>query len=221
MPHLDLRTKTALIVDDNRNRATLLKRVLRELGLTRIVETADAAEAAGGLRASWGDIAFVEKDLAFLDGFQFARMIRFDAATQNPFLPIVLMCSVVDRSSLLRAINSGIDAVMAKPLTHGEVNAKLSGLLGRPLTYIRTGTGYFGPDRRRRPDPNYGGNERRKSDEAVRLGPGAEFVRQDTWRRESAVAAVEPAAMPRKVEIDGATFTTVPMPAQKRAVAFI
>lgn len=215
MPQLDLRTKTALIVDDNRNRSTLLRRVLRELGLTRVNEVPDVADGAAGLQATWVDIAFVEKDLAFLDGYQFARMVRFDPLTQNPFLPVVLLCSTVDRSSILRAINTGIDAVMAKPLTHGEVNSKVGQLLGRPLTYIRTGSGYFGPDRRRRPDPGYGGHERRKVDEAIRLGPGAEFVRQDTWRREPRHAETA-APRPMTVDIDDIAAAA---PAGKRSFA--
>ena len=52
---------------------------------------------------------------------------------------------------------------LAKPVSAKVLHRRISGIIEAPRNFIRTAA-YFGPDRRRRHDPNFVGPKRRKGD---------------------------------------------------------
>ncbi len=57
---------------------------------------------------------------------------------------------------------------MVKPVTARAVLDRINAVILRPRPFVRTGE-YFGPDRRRRQDPEFKGPWRRKGDDS-RIG---------------------------------------------------
>ena len=66
-----------------------------------------------------------------------------------------------EKNRVEAARDAGASEFCAKPVTAAEMLRKVAAVIDRPRPFIRTES-YFGPDRRRRDDPNFRGEERRK-----------------------------------------------------------
>ena len=59
------------------------------------------------------------------------------------------------------ARDSGVSEFLSKPFTVTGLLKRIEALIHSPRPFVKSET-YFGPDRRRRDDPNYTGPDRRK-----------------------------------------------------------
>ena len=75
---------------------------------------------------------------------------------------IVMLTAYAEKSKVEQARDSGVTEFCAKPVTATELYRKVCAVINTPRSFIRTSV-YFGPDRRRRKDDNYKGNERREA----------------------------------------------------------
>src|ERR1700761_7580061 len=91
-------------------------------------------------------------------------MLRNSPDSKNPYLPIVMMTGHSEKSRVVEARDAGVTEFVAKPLTAKSVLERLQAVIYRPRPFVRTAN-YFGPDRRRREDPAYGGPWRRAGEE--------------------------------------------------------
>lgn len=159
--------RTIVIVDDNANFNALLRGMLREFGFQWVQDFTDPREAFIYCTKVHVDVIFTDLMMKPFDGFQFVDKVRHADVVVNRVVPIILATGVAGRKHILQAISHGIDEVLVKPFSARQLYERLIAVLGRPRVYIKTPSGYFGPDRRRRNDPRYHGPERRKKDEAV------------------------------------------------------
>jgi DNA-binding response OmpR family regulator len=67
-----------------------------------------------------------------------------------------------EKARVEAARDAGATEFCAKPITAIEMLRKIGAVIDHPRPFIRTDT-YFGPDRRRRADPDYAGEERRQA----------------------------------------------------------
>lgn len=157
------KNRTFLIVEPNKGQVAILRSILREGHAGRILEAQDAGTALEITSVNAVDVAFISTDLVLTTGFEFARLVRHDKDVVNPMLAMILMAHAPDRTLLKQAILNGIDAIVPKPMSAADVLGRVKLVLERPVPYIRTPAGYFGPDRRRRADPAYRGADRRRA----------------------------------------------------------
>ena len=157
--------KSAIVLDANPQMRAILRSILNMMGLRSVAEFSDPTSARHHLQGQHVDVAIL--DLALeggTDGLKLAWIIRHDAMIVNPTMPIILVSSYVNGSLISKAINVGVDEMVTKPLRARDLISRVEKTIRRPRPYIRTPTGYFGPDRRRRADPMYAGPERRVAD---------------------------------------------------------
>jgi DNA-binding response OmpR family regulator len=64
---------------------------------------------------------------------------------------------------VMEARDAGVTEFIAKPLSARTLLNRLNAVIYQPRPFVRTQT-YFGPDRRRRADPNHLGPWRRSND---------------------------------------------------------
>ena len=83
-------------------------------------------------------------------------------------MPVIMLTACVERSRMERARDAGIAEFCAKPVTATELYRKGVAVIDAPRSFVGM-DGYFGPDRRRRPDDDYPGAERRE--ELLGSGP--------------------------------------------------
>jgi CheY-like chemotaxis protein len=152
-----------LVVDDNQHMRSIVTTVLTGIGVKMIRETRDGVEALEVLRDWPADLAIVDFQMAGMDGVEFIRLIRNAPESKNPYIPIIMMTGHSERSRVMAARDAGVTEFVAKPLTAKAMLDRLNAVIYRPRDFVRCPT-YFGPDRRRRDDPQYSGPRRRAAD---------------------------------------------------------
>ena len=152
---------TILIVDDNQHMRGILKELLRAAGVNDIKEASDPLEAFEYMKSSLVDLLLVDLAMPLMDGVEFTRMVRTNENSPNHFLPIIMITGHSERSRVNAARDAGVNEFLVKPVTAKGLMERLSLIVNRPRNFVKSKQ-YFGPDRRRRADPNFSGAERRK-----------------------------------------------------------
>jgi CheY-like chemotaxis protein len=158
-----------LLVDDNQHMRSIVAAVLAGVGVQQVRECWDGAEALDALRGWPADVAIVDFQMQPIDGVEFTRLVRNAGDSPNPFLPIIMLTGHAARQRVEEARDAGVTEFVVKPVTARAVLDRLNAVILRPRPFVRT-MDYFGPDRRRRQDPDYAGPWRRTGDEDKVLG---------------------------------------------------
>ncbi|MEZ5937122.1 MAG: response regulator [Hyphomonadaceae bacterium] len=158
-----LRNINVLLVDDHAFMRSIWRAILIGLGVTRVREAADAADAFQLMQDAEFDLVIVDYHLADLNGGEFTRLVRQSTQPTVRFVPL-LACTADTRPSILRElINAGVDEILSKPISSQVVWRKLHTIVENRRPFLSI-PGYAGPDRRRQNRINYRGPMRRASD---------------------------------------------------------
>ncbi|MDE2464896.1 MAG: response regulator [Alphaproteobacteria bacterium] len=154
-----------LVIEDNAHMRSLLHSLLHAIGLKQVIETPDGASAFAALRDERPDLVLTDLDMRPMDGIEFTRKVRTDADSPNPYLPIIMVTGHTELAKVIQARDAGVNEFLAKPITVRNLQSRLTQIIERPRPFVRC-TNYFGPDRRRRKDPEFRGPFRREGDVA-------------------------------------------------------
>lgn len=152
-----------LLVDDNHHMRVLLAEILRALGVKEIYEANDGAEGLQMMRKHAVDIVMTDLSMQPLDGIDFVRLLRNSPDSPNQLAPVIMITGHSTFARVNEARDAGVNEFLAKPLTARGVVERIHQVVENPRPYVRTDN-YFGPDRRRRADPEYKGPLRRATD---------------------------------------------------------
>jgi len=153
-----------LLVDDNHHMRVLLGEILKALGVRHIFEASDGAAALQMMRSTSIDIIMTDLSMQPLDGIDFTRLLRRSPDSPNQMVPVIMITGHSTMTRVQEARNAGVNEFLAKPLTARGVVERISQVIDHPRPFVKTES-YFGPDRRRRADPNFHGPWRREGDE--------------------------------------------------------
>ena len=153
-----------LLVDDNHHMRVLLGEILMALGVRHIFEASDGAAALQMMRSTSIDIIMTDLSMQPLDGIDFTRLLRRSPDSPNQMVPVIMITGHSTMTRVQEARNAGVNEFLAKPLTARGVVERISQVIDHPRPFVKTES-YFGPDRRRRADPNFHGPGRREGDE--------------------------------------------------------
>lgn len=157
----DFSALSFLIIDDNNYMLSIIKTLLKGFGVHRIHEASDAAEAFEEFQNTQTDVIIVDYSLETLDGIEFSQLVRNANDTPNPYVPIIMLTAHSERARVEEARDAGITEFLRKPICAADLYRRIIEVIERPRPFVRSKS-YFGPDRRRRIDENYRGEERRK-----------------------------------------------------------
>jgi two-component system chemotaxis response regulator CheY len=149
-----------LLVDDNIHAIDLVKTMLRGFGVDQFEEARTIAEAKRRLRSAQIDIVILDYLMGDEEGVTLARYLRTDPESPAPFVPIIMLTGHADRARVMAARDAGVNEFCVKPFTPADLMKRIMGVIENPRPFIRS-PAYFGPDRRRGPDPRYKGPDRR------------------------------------------------------------
>jgi CheY-like chemotaxis protein len=149
-----------LVVDDNLHMLTIVKTILRGFGAVYVFESKSADDAFDRLRRDSIDIVVLDYLMGEDDGVAFLRRLRRDANSPTPFVPVIMLTAHSEKARVEAARDAGVTEFCSKPVTAAEMFRKIANVVDHPRLFVRAAS-YFGPDRRRRPDPDYQGKERR------------------------------------------------------------
>jgi two-component system chemotaxis response regulator CheY len=156
-----------LLVDDNHHMRVLLGEILKAVGVRHIYEASDGAQGLQMMKNHSIDIIMTDLSMQPLDGIDFVRLLRRSPDSPNQRGPVIMITGHSTMSRVQEARNAGVNEFLAKPLTARGVIERIMQVVDNPRPFVKTAD-YFGPDRRRRADPNFRGPFRRKGDEPQR-----------------------------------------------------
>jgi CheY-like chemotaxis protein len=152
-----------LVVDDNAQMRFLLRCLMRAGGIFHVTEADTAAAALDVMRAAPVDLIILDWKMAPIDGLAFARMLRWDAASPNPFTPVLMLTAHTEASRVAAARDAGVTGFVKKPISARLLFERIASALTDTRMFVRSAD-FRGPDRRRGQDPGYAGPLRRASD---------------------------------------------------------
>ena len=150
----------AMVVDDNENMRTLLRRLLQRIGITS-VEFSDGSAALAEIGTVRPDFILTDLTMEPMDGLAFARELRRSKDDSVRLIPIIMVTGHTERSHIEAARDQGVNEVLAKPVTVAGLCHRIEEIIHRPRPYVRA-KAYFGPDRRRRRNAIHQGFDRRQ-----------------------------------------------------------
>jgi CheY-like chemotaxis protein len=171
-PHLRFELLKILLVDDNHHMRVLLTEILRAIGVRQVFEANDGAEALQTMRTHQIDIIMTDLAMQPLDGIDFVRLLRNSPDSPNPMAPVIMITGHSTQRRVQEARDVGVNEFLSKPVTARGVLERIAQVVDNPRPFVRATT-YFGPERRRRADPNYNGPRRRASDPQATEGGDA------------------------------------------------
>jgi DNA-binding NarL/FixJ family response regulator len=132
-----------LIVDDVPENLSLLHDALDETGYTVLVAT-NGESALQRARQSRPDVILLDAVMPGMDGFEVARRIKADFATQN--IPIIFMTGLTETEHVVAAFAAGGADYVTKPIKPQEVLARIAAHMqnARQMKQARTALDAFG-----------------------------------------------------------------------------
>lgn len=125
----DVHDVRVLLVDDSNLARNHIRRVLNGLGLQKILEAENGAQALTILKDNTFDLVVTDYNMPEMDGRELSEFIRFNPDTSH--IPIIMVTS--ESSSSLHMANihqTGVNALCDKPFEVEEVRKMLVSLLG-------------------------------------------------------------------------------------------
>ena len=160
MAGLNISKVKFLVVEDNPFMKELFRQILRTLGVTQIVEASDGSEGLIMLKEMSPDIVMLDWQMEPMDGIAFAKQVR-SRESPSPYVPIIMITAYSEILRVTEARDAGVNELLAKPIAATNLFSRIRAVVERPRLFVEAET-YFGPDRRRRNDPNRKGEDRRK-----------------------------------------------------------
>jgi CheY-like chemotaxis protein len=166
---LDLDVRV-LVVDDNEHMRALLRAMLHAIGLREVTEARDGSQAMTRLREQEVDVVITDLWMEPLDGLDFVRLLRRSPSSPCPTAPIIMVTGHATLGHVHAARDAGVDELLTKPVAARDLVDRLYQVVEHRRPYV-SGGDYFGPERRRRADPDYDGPKRRADDVAMATPP--------------------------------------------------
>jgi two-component system chemotaxis response regulator CheY len=160
MTILDIKTLRYLVYDEDAGQFPFMRTKLRKLGCIHI-DVADTPDKAAHIFEIENiDLVIISLRQHTERSWDFVNWLRSPKMTPKAGLPILALLDEIDDQILLSLIRRGVNYVALKPVSSAALGERIKKTLSTKLEMFRT-ENYYGPDRRRLPDKEYAGHNRR------------------------------------------------------------
>lgn len=122
----DLRAALVLIVDDNPQNVELLHAYLESLDC-RLHTATDGVEALASIDTEAPDLILLDVMMPRMSGFQACAKIKSNPATRE--IPVIMVTALNEVGDIERAVESGADDFLTKPVNKIELLTRVKSLL--------------------------------------------------------------------------------------------
>lgn len=154
---------TVLIVEDSKPMLEIMVTMLDRFGFGRVLTAQDGEQAFSIFQRYKPDIIITDWHMDEVDGLEFAQWIRRNKHSVNRSVPIILMTGFSEHMRIASARDVGVTEILVKPFSAYDLARRIMHVIDVPRDFIES-LGFFGPDRRRKPIDNFGGDDRRNLD---------------------------------------------------------
>lgn len=120
------KTATILIVDDNEQNLELLSAYLEDLAC-KTIPAKDGLEALEIVKKTIPDLILLDVMMPKMSGFEVCRRIKGNPATAA--VPIIMVTALSEIGDIERAIDSGTDDFLSKPINKLELITRVKTML--------------------------------------------------------------------------------------------
>ena len=139
-----------LIVDGNLYMRRITRTMLTNLGAKSVIEAADGLAALEQIRNCDPDVMLLDWDMPLLNGMEVMRIVRSPGVFPRPNLPIIMLTTRAERSSVMQAMREGVHEFLVKPTSAKALRDRLTSIAVKPRPMIKIGDFYV-PEPRRMP----------------------------------------------------------------------
>lgn len=145
---LDFGSKQILLIENNKMMRRLVREMLVGFGfkLSNIIETDNVTVALQLIYSARFHLVITDFFLGDLDGGDFTRHIRGDEKCPNRKIPILLITGSPNHEKVLKALESGVNEVLAKPIAPSALYYRVYAMLSKPRPFVIS-SHYVGPSR--------------------------------------------------------------------------
>jgi two-component system, chemotaxis family, chemotaxis protein CheY len=123
----DLSEKTILIVDDQEFVRTIVSSMLKQIGVTKVLEATDGDHAIEQVLITSPDLVICDVQMRPTDGFTFVRKLHENFQTKN--IPVIMLTAHCDSVTVNMAQGMKIDAFISKPVLPATLAATINQVL--------------------------------------------------------------------------------------------
>lgn len=114
-----------LVIEDEVVTRSVTVRLLRQLGVGRVIEAADGAEALARCDRLAVDAIFCDVDMTPMDGLAFLKTLRARVGAPSRHAPVIMLTKHSESDVVHDALRSGAAGYLVKPLTPEALRDKL------------------------------------------------------------------------------------------------
>jgi signal transduction histidine kinase/ActR/RegA family two-component response regulator len=126
----ELRGLRVLVVDDQPDARTLIRRVLADCG-ARVLTASTADEAIAAIEAERPDVLVSDIGMPDADGFELMRRVRSLGPDRGGELPAIALTAFARSEDRTRALRAGFLVHVSKPVDPSELVATVASVAGR------------------------------------------------------------------------------------------
>jgi len=123
--------KNILYIENNPDNMLLVKRVLLSRGYG-FLEACNGTEGLSMAEENDVDLILLDINLPDIDGYEVARRLRKSAKANLAYIPIIAITANALKGDAERALESGCDVYMSKPINIRELWARVEAFVASP-----------------------------------------------------------------------------------------
>jgi two-component system, cell cycle response regulator DivK len=124
-----------LYIEDNQDNMMLVKRALEARGY-RLLEAENGLTGVAVAENQEVDLILLDINLPDIDGYEVARRLRTSSKTALVYVPIIAVTANALKGDAEKALESGCDVYMSKPINIRELWARVEAFVPAPSPKI-------------------------------------------------------------------------------------
>lgn len=159
----DFKKLSILIVEDTAPMRKLIASVLETMDVGMIYTAENGEQGYEQVKKQNPDIVIADWHMKPINGIELTKEIRTNTISPNRMVPVILVTGYSALNRVAEARDAGVTEFLVKPFSANDMAKRIAYVINKPRDFIDCPT-YFGPDRRRRKNPDYKGPFRREED---------------------------------------------------------